>query len=329
MTFAAAKRGHFASNLVGELIIADIGISDRLPALRDVTVEVATDVADLIPQRDPFGHKGTFGTVLVVAGSTHFTGAAALSGMAAYQSGAGLVRMAVPQPLHPILAGSLYEPVWLPLPHEAGAFAPASLGVLRDQAGGFDALLLGPGIGQSEPTAAFLRDLLAETELIEHAPLVIDADGLNLLAAQDAWWEQLPEHTVLTPHPGEMARLARLDTAVVQADRIGVAQRSAAKWGCVIVLKGAHTVVATPDGGAVIIPFASDALATAGSGDVLAGCIASLIAQGATPWDAAVAGAYVHAVAGSQVAEWIGSSRGVVAGDIPRALPRAFASVVE
>jgi NAD(P)H-hydrate epimerase len=163
----------------------------------------------------------------------------------------------------------------------------------------------------------------AETSL---PPLVIDADGLNLLAEVDGWSDVLPENTILTPHPGEMGRLCDMDTSEVQANRIDLAQEKATEWNCIVVLKGAHTVIAAPDGQAVLLPFKTDALATAGTGDVLAGLIAGFRAQGLNALDAALAGGYVHGVAGKHAAEAI-SARSVLAGDVLKAIGQALAAI--
>jgi NAD(P)H-hydrate epimerase len=160
-------------------------------------------------------------------------------------------------------------------------------------------------------------------------PLVVDADGLKLLAQVEGWAGRLPRETVLTPHPGEMAVLTGLDKNAVQADRTGVAQRYAAQWGHVVVLKGAFTVVAAPDGRTTLQPFASAALARAGTGDVLAGAIAGLLAQGLSPYDAAVAGAYLHGLAGMRAAEALGSTASVIASDVLDGLIEAMAAVSE
>jgi hydroxyethylthiazole kinase-like uncharacterized protein yjeF len=208
-------------------------------------------------------------------------------------------------------------------------------------------LLIGPGMGHEEPTNAFLRGLLQGDDQAKKgnlgfvtraasaeqphgfafsSPLVIDADGLNLLAEMEDWWTLLPANTILTPHPGEMGRLCRIDTAEVLSDRFSIAREKAAEWGAVVVLKGAYTVIAHPDGRLAVIPFATDALATAGTGDVLAGCITGLLAQGVAPFDAAVAAAYVHALAGELAGRELGG-RAVLAGDVLRALPDALARI--
>lgn len=351
VTFAAAKYGQLAfpgAAAVGELIVADIGTPPDLAELNAIRVDLATGrgVGGLLPARPRDGHKGTFGRVVMLAGSVNYTGAAALAGEAAYRVGAGLVTMAVARAIYPALSSRLREATWLLLPHDMGVLNADALPVFREEVGEFDALLVGPGLGREEPTAEFIRGLFegaqqakkgaigfaapARPESFEasnrpdvHGPLVIDADGLNLLAEMAEWWKRLPPGAILTPHPGEMARLCGLDRDEIQADRIGVASQKAAEWGCVVVLKGAFTVVAAPDGRVVVIPFATDALATAGTGDVLAGCIAGLLAQHLEPFDAAVAGAYLHGLAARIAAEET-CARSVIAGDLLDTLPVAL-----
>ena len=352
VTFAAAKHGQLifpGAAAVGELIVADIGTPPGLPELDAVRVELATaeGVGEMLPPRPLDAHKGTFGRVVVLAGSVNYTGAATLAAEAAYRVGAGLVTLAVPEAIQPVLAAHLREATWLLLPHDMGVLNADALEVLREEVGEYDALLLGPGLGRAEPVAEFMRGFFEGPEQAKkgsigfvaparagvqtgrfqlHAPLVIDADGLNLLAEIEGWWRLLPDGTILTPHPGEMARLSNLDREAIQADRIGVASQKAAEWGCVVVLKGAFTVVAEPSGRVVVIPFATDALATAGTGDVLSGCIAGLLAQRLPPFEAAVVGAYLHGLAGRIAAEK-GSSRSVVAGDVLAALSAALARI--
>ncbi len=351
VTFAAAKYGQLAfpgAAACGDLIVAGIGTPQGLKELGAITVELATGpaVAARLPDRPPDGHKGSFGRAAIIAGSVNYTGAAALAGEAAYRVGAGLVTMAVPQAIYPVLAAQMRETTWLLLPHDMGVINAAALDVLREELGEVQALLLGPGLGREEPTAAFVRDMLqgerharrgsmgfrapgsaepaeAEGRFPLDVPLIVDADGLNLLAGIEEWWKLLPQGTILTPHPGEMARLAGLDREAIPADRIGLAVEKAGAWGCVVVLKGAFTVVAGPDGRAVIIPFATDALATAGTGDVLAGCIAGLAAQGLDTFDAALVGAYLHGLAGRIAGEQL-TGRATIAGDVLRALPEAM-----
>ncbi len=351
VTMAAAKVGMIhlpALSLVGEVVVVDIGVPDDLPAWQHVQRYWADAalVRGVLPPRPPDAHKGTFGTALVVAGSVNFTGAALLAGEAAYRSGAGLVTLAVPAPLHPALAGQFPEATWVLLPHEMGVIAEGAADVVRQAlTPRVTALLLGPGFGQEPPTAAFLARLLAAAPknrgglgfvppaAEEKAassplpPLVVDADGLKLLTRLENWPQHLPAPAVLTPHPGEMSVLTGLPRADIQADRLGVAERFAREWGHVVVLKGASTVVAAPDGRVAVIPVATPALARAGTGDVLAGIIVGLRAQRVPPWEAAVAGAWLHAKAGLLAWEGMGTSAAVLAGDVLAALPDVLAAL--
>lgn len=339
VTLAAAKPGLLAfpgAGLVGELVCGDIGLPEDFALLMRAPVEVAN--ADLVrgwlPGRPRHAHKGTFGRAIVVAGSVNYPGAAALAGEAAYRVGAGLVTMAVPSVLQAMLVPQLPEATWLLLPTENGAIGDGGAAVLQPELASTQALLLGPGIGRDPATLTFLLRLLrgeagarASLGFLHGATTgksipptfphcVIDADGLRLLATQDRWWDLLPERTVLTPHPGEMAALTGLEKEAVQRDRIGCALQAAAAWKAVVVLKGAHTVVADPEGPCAILPFATAALARAGTGDVLAGAIVGLLAQGVAAWRAAVLGAYLHARAGERAAEAMEDAAGVLAGDL-------------
>jgi NAD(P)H-hydrate epimerase len=319
VTFAAAKVGHFkqpGAALVGALAVADIDIPERGTPLADVTVTLldAPTTANMLPPRTDYSHKGTYGRSLIVAGSALYTGAVLLAGQAAYRSGAGLVELAVPEPLQTMLAGAVPEVIWRPLDHNGGHINRHALDATLEAANQADAVLIGPGLGQAQATSDWLHAFL--TDFTTDAPLVLDADALNLLAASEGWPDLLPEGSIITPHPGEMGRLAGLSVSQVQADRLSHAQRFAAEWGVVLVLKGAHTLVAHPDGRVSLNPFATDALAVAGTGDVLAGCITGLVGQGATPFDAAAAGVYVHGAAGLHAAREAHGGRGVLASDV-------------
>ena len=296
----------------GRVEIAGIGLPPGLDS--DVPVDLMTRewAASALPSRPLSGHKGTFGRVLVVAGSRSYVGAAALAVGGAGRAGAGLVTLAAPVSLRAALAPLAVEATHLPLDEAApGVHSPGAVKQVLDEAAKCRALLVGPGIGQAPETGEMLRALLLSGEPLP--PTVIDADGLNFLAGHDGWWDGLSGPAVLTPHPGEMARLTGWTTAEVQRDRIATAIEAAGRWGCVVVLKGAHTVVAQPvrgtlrqaqgergervGGTAAISPFANPALASAGTGDVLAGAIAGLLAQGLDPIDAATLGVYLHGAA--------------------------------
>jgi NAD(P)H-hydrate epimerase len=328
VTLAAIKYGHIlmpGPTVVGQLVVGDIGI---LPAHypADVSVEMATGrkVAALLPFRPVGAHKGTFGKALLVAGSTNYTGAVILAGQAAYRIGAGLVTLAPPRTIYPIVASRFVEATYLPLPDQDGAIATEAVLLLQRKIAEVDAVLIGPGLGQQQAAVSFLFELLASTPA--WPPLVLDADALNILAQQPEWWKLLPSQCILTPHPGEMARLAGISTKEIQNARLQIATAMAAQWGLIVLLKGAHTIIAAPDGRTMVLPFANPALAKAGSGDVLAGAIVGLLAQGLAPFDAAVAGAYLHGLSGELARENLGITP-VVAGDLIDFLPQAIREV--
>lgn len=273
---------------------------------------------------------------MVVAGSVNYTGAAMLAGKAAYRSGAGLVTFTVPAPLHRVLAGHFPEATWILLPHEMGVISADAGKVLNKNLERPTALLIGPGLGVEDTTRDFLADFIGgslnkssqrfgfvafpiEGDLDEEIvlpPIVIDADGLKLLKKIDNWKEKIPAPAVLTPHPGEMSELTGLSTIEIQANRRSIAEEYSRIWGHVVVLKGAHTIVASPDSRMTIIPIATASLARAGTGDVLAGLIVGLLAQGLGPYDAAVAGCWIHARAGLHAEVSVGNSASVIAGDV-------------
>ncbi|MCB0118299.1 MAG: NAD(P)H-hydrate dehydratase, partial [Anaerolineales bacterium] len=256
--------------------------------------------------------KGTFGTAFVVAGSTSYTGAAMFAGKAAYRIGAGLVTLAVPQPLHASLAGHLPEATWVLLPHEHGFISEEAVYYVLNNLDRATAFLLGPGLGDKQTTKIFLEQILPSIEI----PAVFDADGLRHLSSIRNWSNILPVTAVLTPHPGEMSVMTGLSREEIQSNREEVAAKYAKEWGHVVVLKGAFTVIASPDGHCCIIPVATPALARAGTGDVLAGLIVGLRAQGVDAYEAAVAGAFIHAQAGLYAAEILGNTASVLASDV-------------
>jgi ADP-dependent NAD(P)H-hydrate dehydratase / NAD(P)H-hydrate epimerase len=344
---AAVKLGLIkfpAFGLVGEIIIADIGLPDDLKSWAKVREEVINQewVRAVLPERKADSHKGSFGTAMIAAGSINYTGAALLAARGAYRVGSGLVRVAVPGPLHSILAGKLPEATWLLLPHEMGVISEDAAEVLLMNIEKTNALLLGPGWGMEETTGAFLNKILAaqagkggrsnigfvvseeptpDKPHIKLPPLIIDADGLRLLALIPKWFDLLPEQTILTPHPGEMAALTGKSISEIQDNRLDVAREFAKKWKQVIILKGAITVIAAPDGRLAVIPVATAALARAGSGDVLAGIVTGLRAQGLPAFEAAAVGAWIHAQAGLTAERVVGHSAAVLAGDIVKNIP--------
>jgi len=297
----------------GLAIAVAVSRAPRHRALPDIPASL--HLAD----RPDDGHKGTFGRVLVVAGSSGFTGAPRLAALGAARGGAGLVELCVPAAIHPIVAAGCLEIMPTPLPDAGtGTLHPDGLALVRERAAAADALVIGPGLGRSSDTTAVLLELLQGLQV----PAVVDADALNIAAASGFDWHACSAPVVLTPHPAEMARLAGVDTAAVQADRVGTAERFAQRYGVVVVLKGAETVVAATGMPTHIDRHRVVALATGGTGDVLAGLVGSMLAQGLAPGDAAVAGVTIHAQAGLMVQARRGRAGGL-ASDVVEALPAA------
>jgi ADP-dependent NAD(P)H-hydrate dehydratase / NAD(P)H-hydrate epimerase len=326
VTFAGPKRGHFlfpGASACGELIVADIGIDPRLPEVAQVPVELATvaEIRRLLPKRPADGHKGTFGTTLIAAGSIRYWGAPALSARGAFRSGTGLVTLAVPQRLRPALAGQFPEATYPPVT-DTDLLGVSTANLLLSSLKAYRSILVGPGLGEAGSFLNALFDGLRDPVDGETAPpLVVDADGLNLLAEMANWPSRLPPQSILTPHPGEMARLiGRPRTPIEPAERIDLAREKAAEWGHVVVLKGAYTIIAAPDRPTTLMPFANPVLAVGGSGDVLAGVIAGLLAQGIEPFAAAVLGGYLHGAAGQMAADYWGDA-GLLAGELADWLP--------
>ena len=263
-------------------------------------------------------------------------GAVVLAGEAAYRAGAGLVQLAIPASIHAAVAGQVPEATWVLLPHSTGVISSSASEVLLKNVERATALLIGPGLGTENTTKEFIENLLAgkstpkksaigfvhgeseskEAEKNSLPPTVVDADGLRLLAQVKDWQTKLPAPAILTPHPGEMSALTGLSKEEIQEDRQAIAVKYAKEWGHVVVLKGAFTAIASPDGRTTIIPVASPALARAGTGDVLAGLIVGLRAQGLDAYDAAVAGAWIHAQAGLYAADDLGTTASVMASDV-------------
>ena len=312
------------ADVAGEVTVADIGLAEDLAADVDVELMTAAWAGKLLPRRPMAAHKGTFGRALVAAGSRNYVGAARLAAMGAYRAGAGLVTLAVPESLCGPLATAAPEPTFLPLPETGpGIVSPDAAPVLLQAVAGYDAFLIGCGLGVSTATRRLVEAVLYADRAIP--PTVVDADGLNILSltrSEDMpWWRLFRGPAVLTPHPGEMARL-RVDGPTEPGGRIDTARESADRWNKVTVLKGAHTVVASPGGGVMVSPFANPGLATAGTGDVLAGVISGLLAQGLSLAHAASLGVYLHGAAGESVRRGLGDS-GIVASDLLPEVPRA------
>jgi NAD(P)H-hydrate epimerase len=309
----------------GRLEVAGIGIPPGLAEESEINLELMTPewAGEHLPIRPPNSHKGTFGHTLVVAGSRNYVGAAYLAAQASVRTGAGLTTLASPSSVYPMAAGKLTEVIHLPLPEDSeGRIHPESSQVVRSVLDRYDVMLAGCGMGWSQGTKDFLEKLLlgeSPTEL----PMVIDADGLNILSQISEWWRRLGGPVVLTPHPGEMATLTGTSTPEVQRDRINSARQWSRHWNVTVVLKGAHTLIAEPEGLVRISPFANPGLASGGTGDVLTGIIAGLMAQGLSPGVAAGCGVYIHGQAGEAVRKRIGDT-GSIASDLIERLPETI-----
>jgi NAD(P)H-hydrate epimerase len=306
---------------VGRLWVVDISIPPALA--REVPVELpeAREMRQLLPPR-PFGsHKGTFGHLVVLAGSEGKTGAATLTAEGALRAGAGLVTVGIPASLNDILEVKLTEAMTLPLPEAAGgrALGVEALTPLLKFVADKTAVALGPGLGTLPATQELVR------QLVRHLPqpMVIDADGLNALAAHPELTKKAAGPRLLTPHPGEMARLLGCTSKEVQADRLQAAAQAAALFGSIVVLKGALTVVAAPDGALSLNPTGNPALASGGTGDVLTGLMGGFLAQHVSPWDAARLGVYLHGLAADYLAARVGEG-GHLAGDLLKYFPEVL-----
>lgn len=334
----------------GELVTVDLGIPKKVLKeyeSGDSIIDRNFVAANLI-QRGAESHKGTFGHLVVCGGCVNYAGAPSLSARAAYRVGTGLVECAIPERIYEAVTANNLESIFTLLEDEDGVIAEQAAPTLAAKLDAASCLLLGPGIGREETTQRFLQRLLFEsdgkktpagagfvpgsgTKTVRQAgkfpPLVIDADALRLLSKLKEWWRLLPARAVLTPHPGEMSALTGLPVDEIQKDRSGTARRFAREWNQVVVLKGALTLVASPEGALAVLPFASSALAKAGTGDVLAGIIAGLIAQGVEPFMAAQAGALIHAGAATAVVKKQGGEASLLAADLVDALPEVMANL--
>lgn len=313
---------HPGADYAGRLTVADIGFPSDLVA----ESQSAGDLTDpqwvrmLLPERAKSANKGDFGRVLVIAGSAGMTGAACLCAEAALRVGAGLVTVGCPASLNDILEVKLTEAMTLPLPETyQRSLDTRALALILEHAEGATALAIGPGISRQPEAAALVRRLVARVE----RPMVIDADGLNALADASVLLEGEHAPAVLTPHPGEMGRLMGVATERIQARRAYFAEAAANRFHSVIILKGAYSLIAEPGRHLVANPTGNPGMATGGTGDVLTGTVAGLIAQGLLPFEAAAAGAYLHGLAGDIAARRVGEAS-LIAGDVVAALPQAI-----
>lgn len=324
VTFAFPKIGlvsYPGAGHVGELVTVDIGIPSQLHGKvgDDCLLIDKTAARKLLPARPADGHKGTFGHLAVVAGSTGKTGAAVMSSEAALRGGCGLVTLACPAQVEPVVAGMLTEVMTIPLADQDGEITSKSLPALRAFLAGKQALAIGPGLGLKAGTADLIRRLVRDCPL----PVVIDADGLTALAGHlDVLEERRKIATILTPHPGEMARLLNLTSQQIQTDRISAARDFAVRCGVTVVLKGARTVTALPDGRLRVNASGHAGMASGGMGDVLTGLIGSFLAQGMAAGNAAALGVYLHGASGDRLAGVHGDA-GLLASDLLADLPAA------
>jgi len=324
-TFAFAKTGHVlypGSQYTGTLRVVDIGIPEFAAQKQDIRFQVLEKqtIAPLFPPRPFNSHKGTFGHLLILAGSAGKTGAAALCANAAKRIGTGLVTLGVPESIHAVVEPMVVEPMTVPLPETAaGTLSAAGLDRILAMADERQALALGPGLGTDPDTREMVHTLVETCTL----PLIMDADAINCLDGDPAVLSFRKTPAVLTPHPGEMARLAGISTGEVQADRPGAAKKFAQTHNAILVLKGAQTLIALPSGRVFLCPAGNPGMATGGMGDVLTGMIAGLAAQGFSLENAAIAGVFIHGLCGDILADTVGGF-GFLATDMIKAIPGAI-----
>lgn len=321
VTFGSLKPGlvfHPGAEYAGELEVADIGFPSDL-VRSDLWLVERHDAAALMTPRAPESHKRASGVVLVLAGSRAMTGAAVLTASSAYRAGGGLVTLAVPEGILPVVEAAITETTFLPLPEtDAGSAAADAWPLLRERLDDVHSVAVGPGLSTDPDTVELVRRLVAESPV----PLVLDADGLGAFASRGGELAERRSEAVLTPHPGEFGRLTGLSSKEVLEDRVGHARKAAAEFRCPVLLKGSRTVIARPDGTAFVNPTGGPYLATGGTGDVLTGAIGAFLARGLRPADAAILGAYAHGLAGRMAASELGE--GTVASDVSMELPRAL-----
>lgn len=322
VTMGALKPGlllHPGCEYAGQIEVADIGIPGELLPRGFCLVEPG-DVAGILPRRDPADHKRSVGTVLVVAGSVGMFGAAALTASAALRAGAGLVTIAAPASVALMLDQSVIEATTLPLPETGrGTIEASAVDVVLERAERADAVALGPGLSTDPETVEFVGKLVSECD----RAMVVDADALNALGGSTDILARRSSPTLLTPHPGELGRLIGVGTDEIQADRLAAGRRASSETGAAVLLKGYRTIVSEPSGNAALIDVGGPALATGGSGDVLTGICAALLAGGRDPFSAGWAGAWIHGSAGDLLAS-ASDGRGVMAGDLLDAIPEAM-----
>jgi hydroxyethylthiazole kinase-like uncharacterized protein yjeF len=315
-----------AKTCAGKLLIADIGIPRQRLEIENFDTFLVDEefVLAHLPPRPPDSHKGTFGTCLLICGSRGYSGAACLAAMAASRSGCGLVHLAYPKSLGPIIESRVLEPVKHPLPETPEiTLSPAALDPIQELCRTADAVGIGPGISTHPRTRELLLALLPKLT----TPMVLDADAINNLAQDVDLLKKVPGRLILTPHPGELSRLTNIPPAEINADRVACARAFAQKHNCITVLKGAPTVIAAANGQVYLNPTGNSGLATGGTGDILTGLITGLLAQGADPLNAAIIGVYLHGKAGDLAAQKL-TEYALTAEDLLKFLPDAFASIL-
>ncbi len=329
-TFGLAKQGMYqypGRAHCGEIRVIDISLA---PAAVDdeklrTNLSRRAEIQAMLPGRDPDAHKGDAGRVLIVAASPGLTGAAAMAGMAAARTGSGLVTLAIPASLNPIIESKCTEVMTLPLmDHGCGWLGTRNMDQILDFADNVDAVALGPGMGRQEETAKLVREIVGA---VSH-PMVIDADGINAFAGHCDVLAEADGDIIITPHPGELSRLTEMSVADIQSDRIGTAQHVAADLGVTVLLKGAGTVTADPGGETWINITGNSGMASGGMGDILTGIIASLLGSGLDAVSAGACGAYLHGLAGDVTARSMGP-RGYLATDLLDYLPPLLAELLE
>jgi len=326
VTFGYLKPGllcHPGASLAGDLSLVDIGLPNLDGGQPLICLSTADHARALLPPRPSDSNKGTFGTVLAIAGSLGMSGAGLLATTSSLKTGAGLVLLATPKSLLSSLPPG--EVIYIPI-DETGdsSIGLKALPAITSKLETCSAVILGPGISMNEETVQFVHKFLQETLADSGKPCIIDADALNAIAKKpDGFPKDSGDKIVLTPHPKELSRLMEVSVQEIQADRISWALKAAEQFNCTIVLKGSRTVIASTDGEVFINPTGNPGMATAGAGDVLSGIIGALLAQGLVPIDAATLGVYIHGMAGDVAAGELGET-GVVAGDIKDAIPYAI-----
>ncbi len=327
VTMGLPKRGLVdpaALEHVGTLEVVDIGIPDEFVAQlnpeADKELIYLSDLKELFPRRARVSHKGDYGHVLLVGGAAGYSGAIAMAARAAMRSGVGLATVLVPEGIAPVVASASLESMVIGVKETAqGSIAPEMWGAWRERLGEFDALLVGPGLTRHDQSLMLVRKIIRDCEI----PLIMDADALSVLEGQPHWIEKAKCPVIITPHPGELARLFSQDVSEVQRDRYGVAMAAAKFTRATVVLKGAGTLV-VQDGKPVQINLTGNpGMATGGSGDVLAGLLAGLLGQKMQPFDAARAAVYIHGRAGDMAA-WRKSQAGLIATDLIEEVPYVF-----